>query len=283
MGLVFLFFKRKGENRLEKHYVYETLQRVRDVSPLVHNITNVVVTNFTANGLLALGASPVMAYASEEVADMARIASALVLNIGTLNAQNVYSMIIAGKAANEQGVPVIFDPVGAGATPYRTDTAHKIMNEVKVAVVRGNAAEIANVIGEKWEIKGVDAGEGNGDKVELAVKAAQKSGSVVVITGKEDIVSDGATTYVVSGGHPLLTKVTGTGCLLTSVIGAFAGVEKDVLRAAVCALAYYGAAAEKAAKKTAEAGPGSFQIEFLNQLALINEEDITASVSIKKI
>ncbi|PLS07152.1 hydroxyethylthiazole kinase [Neobacillus cucumis] len=268
---------------MEKNDVFETLQKVREVSPLVHNITNVVVTNFTANGLLALGASPVMAYASEEVADMARIASALVLNIGTLNAQNVYSMVIAGKAANEQGVPVIFDPVGAGATPYRTDTAHKIMSEVKVSVVRGNAAEIANVIGEKWEIKGVDAGAGNGNTVELAIKAARETGSVIAITGKEDIVSDGETTYVVSGGHPILTKVTGTGCLLTSVIGAFAGVEKDVLRAAVAALAYYGVAAEKAAKKTAEAGPGSFQIEFLNQLALVTEEDITANVSIKKI
>jgi len=268
---------------LEPNFVYETLQKVREVSPLVHNITNVVVTNFTANGLLALGASPVMAYASEEVADMARIASSLVLNIGTLNAQNVNSMVIAGKAANEQGVPVIFDPVGAGATTYRTDTAHKIMSEVKVSVVRGNAAEIANVIGEKWQIKGVDAGAGNGDKVELAIKAAKISGCVVVITGKEDIVSNGETTYVVSGGHPILTKVTGTGCLLTSVIGAFAGVEKDVLRAAVAALAYYGIAAEKAAKKTAEAGPGSFQIEFLNQLALVTEEDIKANASIKKI
>ncbi|WP_342042307.1 hydroxyethylthiazole kinase [Bacillus sp. OTU2372] len=268
---------------MEPNFIYETLQKVREVSPLVHNITNVVVTNFTANGLLALGASPVMAYASEEVADMARISSSLVLNIGTLNAQNVNSMVIAGKAANEQGVPVIFDPVGAGATTYRTDTAHKIMSEIKVSVVRGNAAEIANVIGEKWQIKGVDAGAGNGDKVELAIKTAKISGCVVVITGKEDIVSNGETTYVVSGGHPILTKVTGTGCLLTSVIGAFAGVEKDVLRAAVAALAYYGIAAEKAAKKTAEAGPGSFQIEFLNQLALVTEEDIKANASIKKI
>ncbi|ULT59198.1 hydroxyethylthiazole kinase [Neobacillus drentensis] len=267
---------------MEKNYVVETVNRVREVSPLVHNITNVVVTNFTANGLLALGASPVMAYAKEEVADMAKIASSLVLNIGTLNSENVTSMIIAGKAANEHGVPVIFDPVGAGATPYRTETAHKIMKEVKISVVRGNAAEIANVIGEKWEIKGVDAGAGNGNTFELAIKAAQTTGSVVVITGKEDIVSDGETTYVVSGGHPILTKVTGTGCLLTSVIGAFTGVEKDVLRAAAAALAYYGIAAEKAARKTAEAGPGSFQIEFLNQLALVAEEDIISNVSIRK-
>ncbi|PGY08384.1 hydroxyethylthiazole kinase [Bacillus sp. AFS031507] len=267
---------------MEKNSLYETLEEVRKVNPLVHNITNVVVTNFTANGLLALGASPVMAYAAEEVADMAKIASSLVLNIGTLNPQTVDSMIIAGKAANESGVPVIFDPVGAGATRYRTETAQRIMNEVNVSVIRGNAAEIANVVGEKWEIKGVDAGDAKGNIIELAITSAQKLNGLVVITGKEDIVSDGKTTYVVSNGHPILTKVTGTGCLLTSVIGAFAGVEKDLLQASVAALTYYGIAAEKAAAKTVEMGPGSFQIEFLNQLALVSSEDIISHASFKK-
>ncbi|QIZ08025.1 hydroxyethylthiazole kinase [Priestia megaterium] len=267
---------------MEKNSLYETLEEVRKVNPLVHNITNVVVTNFTANGLLALGASPVMAYAAEEVADMAKIASSLVLNIGTLNPQTVDSMIIAGKAANESGVPVIFDPVGAGATRYRTETAQRIMKEVKVSVIRGNAAEIANVVGEEWEIKGVDAGDAKGNIIELAITSAQKLNGLVVITGKEDVVSDGKTTYVVSNGHPILTKVTGTGCLLTSVIGAFAGVEKDLLQASVAALTYYGIAAEKAAAKTVEMGPGSFQIEFLNQLALISSEDIITHGSVKK-
>ncbi|MBT2725697.1 hydroxyethylthiazole kinase [Bacillus sp. ISL-75] len=267
---------------MEKNSLYETLEEVRKVNPLVHNITNVVVTNFTANGLLALGASPVMAYAVEEVADMAKIASSLVLNIGTLNPQTVESMIIAGKAANESGVPVIFDPVGAGATRYRTETAQRIMNEVKVSVIRGNAAEIANVVGEKWEIKGVDAGDVKGNIIELAITSAQKLNGLVVITGKEDVVSDGKTTYVVSNGHPILTKVTGTGCLLTSVIGAFAGVEKDLLQASVAALTYYGIAAEKAAAKTVEMGPGSFQIEFLNQLTLVSSEDIISHASVKK-
>ncbi|MEY2194493.1 hydroxyethylthiazole kinase [Neobacillus sp. BF23-41] len=267
---------------MEKNSLYETLEEVRKVNPLVHNITNVVVTNFTANGLLALGASPVMAYAAEEVADMAKIASSLVLNIGTLNPQTVDSMIIAGKAANESGVPVIFDPVGAGATRYRTETAQRIMNEVNVSVIRGNAAEIANVVGEKWEIKGVDAGDAKGNIIELAITSAQKLNGLVVITGKEDVVSDGKTTYVVSNGHPILTKVTGTGCLLTSVIGAFAGVEKDLLQASVAALTYYGIAAEKAAAKTVEMGPGSFQIEFLNQLALVATDDIISHASFKK-
>ncbi|CAH2717329.1 Hydroxyethylthiazole kinase [Neobacillus rhizosphaerae] len=267
---------------MEKNSLCETLQKVREVNPLVHNITNVVVTNFTANGLLALGASPVMAYAVEEVADMAQIANSVVLNIGTLNSQTVDSMILAGKAANESGVPVIFDPVGAGATRYRTETAQKIMNEVKVSIIRGNAAEMANVVGEKWEIKGVDAGDAKGNITELAITAAQKMNCVVVITGKEDVVTDGKTTYVVTNGHPILTKVTGTGCLLTSVIGAFVGVEKDFFRATVAALTYYGIAAEKAARIAADLGTGSFQIEFLNQLSLVSFEDINQYSSFRE-
>jgi hydroxyethylthiazole kinase len=268
---------------MEKISLYETLEKVRRVNPLVHNITNVVVTNFTANGLLSLGASPVMAYAAEEVADMAKIASSLVLNIGTLNPQTVDSMIIAGNAANQSDVPVIFDPVGAGATHYRTETAQRIMRDVKVSVIRGNAAEIANVIGEKWEIKGVDAGAtANGDIVTLAIKAAQTWNCLVVITGKEDVVTDGETTYLVSNGHPIMTKVTGMGCLLTSVIGAFAGVERNLLQASVAALTFYSIAAEKAAGKTVEMGPGSFQIEFLNQLSLVSSEDIISHASFKK-
>ncbi|MGX6445017.1 hydroxyethylthiazole kinase [Neobacillus sp. K501] len=260
----------------------EVLVKVRGENPLIHNITNLVVTNFTANGLLALGASPVMAYATEEVADMAKIAGALVLNIGTLNPQNVESMILAGKAANEANTPVIFDPVGAGATQYRTETAQRILAEINVSIVRGNAAEIANIVGATWEIRGVDAGAGQGNIIELAISAAKNLKTVVVITGKEDVVSDGSTTFTIANGHPILTKVTGTGCLLTSIIGAFAAVEKKLINAAVAALSYYGVAAEKAAKMTAEKGPGSFQIEFLNQLSLVTEEEIKQASIITK-
>ena len=208
------------------------IELVRKQKPLVHNMTNNVVTNFTANGLLALGASPVMAYAREEAADMAKIAGALVLNIGTLSRESVEAMIIAGKSANEHGVPVIFDPVGAGATPFRTESAQAIMRKVKVSAVRGNAAEIANTLGEDWLIKGVDAGEESGDRTELAKKAAKLWDTAVIITGAEDVITDGTKTYTVGNGHQLLTKVTGTGCLFTSVIGAFCAVEKDVCRAA---------------------------------------------------
>jgi hydroxyethylthiazole kinase len=267
---------------MRKQDVMEVLNTVREKNPLVHNITNVVVTNFTANGLLALGASPVMAYAKEEIADMAKLAGALVLNIGTLREEEIEAMLLAGASANQHGVPVIFDPVGAGATPYRTETARKVMKEVKVAVLRGNAAEIANVIGEEWTIKGVDADSGNGDSITIAKKAAQQLGTVVVVTGKDDVVTDGETTYVIHNGHPILTKVTGTGCLLTSVIGAFAAVEENKVNAAVSALIYYGIAAELAASKTEGKGPGSFQIELLNQLSLVAPQHIEEYASFTK-
>jgi hydroxyethylthiazole kinase len=277
-------YRRERENRwMNIQQVIHTLEKVRAQNPLVHNITNVVVTNFTANGLLALGASPVMAYAKQEVADMAKIAGALVLNIGTLNEDVVEAMILAGKSANEHGVPVVFDPVGAGATPYRTEASKRILREVKVSIVRGNAAEVANVIGESWAIKGVDAGEGAGDVVQLGQKAARELGSTVVITGKDDVITDGERTFVVHNGHPMLTKVTGTGCLLTSVIGAFGAVETDPVAAATAALVFYGVAAEEAADQAAAAGPGSFQIELLNQLTAVGPKELEQRAKFERV
>lgn len=259
---------------METNSFYELITKVRDNNPLIHNITNVVVTNFTANGLLALGASPVMAYAPEEVADMAKIAGALVLNIGTLTNGEVEAMLLAGKSANAHGVPVILDPVGAGATNYRTETSKRILEEVTISVLRGNASEIASIAGVKAETKGVDAGNIQGNSLELAITTAKKYNMVVIITGKEDIISDGEQTFIVRNGDPLLTKVTGTGCLLTSVIGAFVAVENNLVKASVAALTFYGVAAELAAQKTGGQGPGSFQVEFLNQLSLVTENEL---------
>ncbi|NMD69050.1 hydroxyethylthiazole kinase [Bacillus sp. DNRA2] len=259
------------------------LQRVRDENPLVHNITNVVVTNFTANGLLALGASPVMADSRKEVSDMVKIAKALVINIGTLNERTVEAMHLAGKAANQLKIPVLLDPVGAGATPFRTETAQSLISEIQFTAIRGNAAEIANVAGENWTVKGVDAGDNEGDVSELVKKTAQRLQTIIIATGKEDIVTDGETTFSISNGHPLLTKVTGTGCLLTSVIGAFVAVAENMIEACAAALTVYGIAAELAALKTANQGPGSFQIEFLNQLDKISKYEILEFSKIEKI
>lgn len=260
------------------------LGKVREQSPLVHCITNNVVTNFTANGLLALGASPVMAYAIEEAADMAKIAGALVLNIGTLSAASVEAMIAAGKSANENGVPVILDPVGAGATPFRTESARSIIGEVRLSVIRGNAAEIANIVGaDHWSIKGVDAAEAGGDVIQLAKNAANELNTVIVITGKTDMISDGTATYAIHNGDKLLTKVTGAGCLLTSVTGAFCAVGKDALSSAAAAVSVYGSAAELAAAAASHKGPGSFQIELLNKLAAISENEVAELASIERV
>ncbi len=267
-----------------KHTDISTLlEQVREKKPLVHNITNIVVANFVANGLLAMGASPVMANAKEEVADMVKIANSLVINIGTLTRSQVEAMLLAGSTANQLGVPVILDPVGAGATPYRTETVHQILETINVDLLRGNSAEVANIIGEKWEIKGVDSAEQGGDIVSLAQRAARKLACTVIITGKDDVVTDGNETYIVSNGDVLLTKVTGTGCLVSSVIAAFSGVSDNHLLASVAALSFYGIAAEVAAAKEGKNGPGSFQIELLNQLSKISSNEIEAYSKFSKI
>jgi len=257
------------------------LTKVQKTRPLVHNMTNVVVTNFTANGLLALGASPVMANAPEEVADMAKVAGALVLNIGTLSTEQVDAMIIAGKSANLHGVPVLLDPVGVGATRLRTESALRILREVKIALIRGNAAEIANLVGEVSDIKGVDAAESSMDaNTEVALRAARQFNTVIAITGKEDMITDGVYYRIISGGDVLLTQVTGAGCLLTSVLGAFAAVEEDMMLAGTAGLAYYGAAAARAAERTASLGPGSFQIAFLDELAKLHPHSVKGYAAI---
>jgi len=255
------------------------LSKVRESNPLVHNITNIVVANFSANGLLALGASPFMADAHEEVVDIAAFSAAVVLNIGTLNDYAIQSMVLAGQSANKHGVPLVLDPVGAGATSYRTSVTQKLVNEMQITALRGNVAEVANVIGESWSIKGVDAGEGDGDVVVLA-----ETGCVVIITGKDDVITNGERTFIASNGHPILTKVTGTGCLLSAVVGAFLAVSEGAsLEAAVEALSFYGVAAEIAAELTAGQGPGSFQIEFLNQLSLVIPETYKEKSFIKQL
>ncbi|WP_434752827.1 hydroxyethylthiazole kinase [Paenibacillus amylolyticus] len=262
------------------------LERVRSLNPLVHNITNLVVAPFTANGLLALGASPFMAYAHEEVADVARMAGAVVLNIGTLDERVVQSIRLAGQSANAYHVPVVLDPVGAGATAYRTDTIQMLVRELRLTVLRGNVAEVAHVIGVPWNIKGVDAGAGEGDRIGIAERAAQQLGCIVVITGQYDIITDGYHTFLTSNGHALLTQVTGAGCLLSSVIGAFAAIAKpgqDMLNSVVEATSYYGVAAEQAAVRTAHQGPGNFQIELLNQLAQVTPSMLSEHAQIRQI
>ncbi|MFN4214000.1 hydroxyethylthiazole kinase [Exiguobacterium sp.] len=238
--------------------------KVRDERPLIHNITNIVVANFSANGLLAIGASPVMAAAIEEVAEMASVSEALVLNIGTLDASTEATMIRAGQAANAAGRPVVLDPVGVGATAFRRDVVTQILRHVQVSVIRGNAGEVATLVGADWVAKGVDAGEGVHHPKRLAAQAAVRYGCVVVVTGETDVVSDGTVTMEISGGNVLMTQTTGTGCLLSAVIGAFLAVEADVMTATATALAGYARCGELASERAT--GPGDFPLHFLNAL-----------------
>lgn len=260
------------------------IERIRETKPLIHNITNIVVANFTANGLLALGAKPIMANSIEEVAEITSISDALVLNMGTLHQQQLEAMLLAGRNANKHSIPIVLDPVGVGASLFRTSSAHKLLQQINITYIRGNAAEIANVIGKTEDIKGVETGTVRGDVVEIAKGAAQRLQTVIILTGKADIITDGTTTYKVYNGHPLLTKVTGTGCLLSAVIGAFASITTvNALQLAVAAVTYYGIAAELAVNKTSEQGPGSFQIEFLNQLSKVNDNTLQQLSSFERI
>jgi hydroxyethylthiazole kinase len=245
-----------------------SLALLRERKPLVHQITNYVVMNETANATLALGALPVMAHAPEEVAEMAVIAGALVINIGTLSTPWIESMIIAGRAANEARIPVVLDPVGAGATGFRTDTARRILDVVDVAVLRGNAGEIATLVGVDAEVRGVESIGGAGDPAELAREAARRLGVVASVTGPVDHVSDGTRGEAIANGDPMLASITGTGCMSSAVTGCFAAVCDAPFDAAVEALVAFGVAGEDAARDAK--GPGSFHVNLYDALAALD-------------
>ncbi|MFP4460557.1 MAG: hydroxyethylthiazole kinase [Candidatus Zixiibacteriota bacterium] len=264
-----------------KDFANNQLGILRENAPLVHNITNFVVMGSTANILLALGASPVMAHSADEVADMASIASALVLNIGTLQASWVDSMLIAAEAANKKGIPVILDPVGAGATRYRTDTVKRILKELKIDVLRGNASEIMAVMQSGVKTKGVESSISLSKDIHEAARDFAKAKQIIVaISGERDFITDGKTDYIVENGHPIMTKVTGLGCGLSSVVGAFCGVsEVNRLKAVASAFGIYGLAGDMAVRKSIL--PGSFYIAFLDMLASIDEDDIKQGLKIR--
>jgi hydroxyethylthiazole kinase len=256
-----------------------TLRTLRERKPLVHQITNYVVMNETANVTLALGALPVMAHAREEVEEMVALAGALVLNIGTLSPHWVDAMLAAGKAATAGGVPVVLDPVGAGATSYRTNTARRILDEVRVTVLRGNQAEVATLVGVQAEVRGVESIEIGGDPSDLARAAARGLGVVVSVTGRVDHVSDGDNLLSVANGHELLTTVTGTGCMSSAITGCFLAMKPQApLEAAAEALAAFGVAAEDAAREAR--GPGSFHVGLYDALAGLEPETLDARAKI---
>jgi len=256
-----------------------TLAVLRERKPLIHNITNYVVMNETANAILALGALPVMAHAREEVREMTGLAGALVLNIGTLSESWVDAMLIAGAAANERGIPVVLDPVGAGATFYRTATARRILDGVRVSVLRGNPGEVATLVGVEAEVRGVESIGAAGEAAELARAAARTLGLVASVTGAVDHVSDGERSAAVSNGHELLAAVSGTGCMSSALTGCFLAAKDDPFEAAAEALAAFGVAGEDAARDAH--GPGSFHVALYDALAALEPHTLSERARIE--
>lgn len=259
--------------------VWKSLENMRAGSPVVHNITNYVVMNSTANALLAVGASPVMAHAGEEVSDMVGIASALVINIGTLSREWVQSMFRAAEQAKKRRIPIVLDPVGAGATPYRTGTARDLIKEFRPEIIRGNASEIMAVHEDTAKTKGVDSSEASETAVTAARRIHEAYGSVVCISGETDYLFGRDETAAIQNGHPMMTRVTGMGCAATALCGAFAALDDDYLRAAVHAMAIMGIAGEIAAEKAE--GPGTLQVRFLDTLYGLTLDDIEARLKME--
>jgi len=261
------------EKRLWNH-----VQVVRQQSPLVQNITNFVVMNNTANALLAVGASPIMAHAAGELADMARICQALVINIGTLDDQWFESMLQASATAQRSGKPWVLDPVGAGATPYR-DSAISQLLAMRPTVVRGNASEImALAKANSKATKGADSTAASGEALDAAWFIRRQYGSVVCISGEADIVVGEGQPVYIRNGDPLMTKVTGLGCSATAIIGAFVAAVGDTVEAVSAAMALLGICGELAA--AVSAGPGSLQVNLLDKLHNITEEEFNTRIRI---
>ncbi len=248
---------------------WEILARLRQRQPLVHHLTNWVTIYDCAQVVKVLGGSPVMAHAAEEVAQMTGLAAALVLNIGTLTPDFVAAMLLAAQAANAKGIPVVLDVCGAGATALRDEASLQLINNARVDIIKGNASEIARVSGAAVQTKGVDAVEVQADLGQLARELARLRRAVVVLTGPIDIVADEERLLQIANGHPLMGHVVGTGCMATSIIGAFAAVEPDLAVAAASALACFGVAAELAAQQAQT--PMAFKEGLFDALYVLEE------------
>lgn len=252
--------------------LWQDIQKIRTQAPLVHNITNYVVMNTTANALLAIGASPVMAHAIDEVEEMVGIANALVINIGTLSERWIESMLKAANAAKRRGIPFILDPVGAGATRLRTKTALKLLKESPPTIIRSNASEIRALDYAESSTKGVDSRHDSESALDAASELSRHYNCVVSISGVVDVIVQNNSTIRILNGHSMMPRVTGLGCTASALTGAFAAVNNSALQAAAHAMAVMGIAGEIAAEKSN--GPGSLQMHFLDVLHQLKEEDV---------
>lgn len=257
----------------------DVLLKLAEERPLIHHLTNYVTANLVANVTRCTGALPVMAYAREEVVQMVDAASALVINIGTLDPPWVESMLLAGERANQRGIPVVLDPVGAGATAFRTRTAERLLSKLEVSVVCGNAGEIATLAGLSAEVCGVESLSADGLKASSA--AARELSITVAATGSVDYVSDGYRTFAVHNGHPIMGRMVGSGCAATAVAGCFAAAGGPSLETIAESMAYFGRAGELAAY--AASGPGTFEPLLLDALAeLTAEPSLSGKLSVRE-
>lgn len=258
------------------------IKRVREESPLIHHITNYVTVNDCANITLAFGASPVMAHCIDEVEEIVSISSALVLNIGTIQSSNVESFIKAGKKARSLGKPVVFDPVGCGASKLRSDVSKMIINEVKPNVIKGNMAEIKHLLFNKSNMKGVDSKESMENVEKISVELALKTNAIVVTTGKVDYITDGKKIATVSNGTNILSKITGTGCMLNSIIASCCSVSDDYFISSAIATSAMGICGEIAEKNLSKnEGSGTFRQRLLDAFYFIDDEKISEYGRIK--
>ena len=261
--------------------IQRALGAIRTNRPLVHNITNYVVMNYTANALIALGASPVMAHAPEEVDEMTALAGALVVNIGTLSTPWIDAMVSALQTASRHHIPSVLDPVGAGATVFRTETSRRLIKEGQITVLRGNASEIMAVSGLSIRTKGVDSLEATDSARAAAAEYARTYGLVISVTGEEDFITNGTEALAIQNGHPLMSRITGTGCTATAITGAFCAVCDDPLIASAGALVTLGIAGELAAQT--DPGPGTFAARLLDSLYAIDDDRLFRLSRIKKV
>ncbi len=260
--------------------LWSYIQSVKNQSPLVHNITNFVVMNNTANALLAVGASPIMAHAKSEIKEMVAISNAVVINIGTLDEYWSESMLITAEEAHRTNKTWILDPVGAGATSFRDEVLAKLL-QLKPNIIRGNASEIiALAKANKTATKGVDSTVESNEAINAAKYLVENYQSVVCISGATDIIIDDKETYFIENGHPLMTKVTGLGCSASAIVGAFAAISENKTESTVAAMSLLGIAGELAEKISN--GPGSLQMNILDKLYNISEQEFSENVKVSK-
>ncbi len=250
--------------------IKNTVAKIKEKNPLILNITNDVTMDFIANGLLSLGASPVMSKAVQEIDDLLQLANSVVINLGTLDEKFITLCEYVCRVANQLDKPIVLDPVGAGASFYRTNTSLNLIKNYRIAIIRGNASEIVSLAGSMIKSKGVDSTVQSEFAIESAKILSSSFDAAVVVSGKTDIIVDADSISHLNHGSSLMRQVTGMGCLLSATISAFHAVENNRYDASVLATAFYGLCGEKSEKKSV--GPASFKVNFIDQLNLIPED-----------